>query len=373
MKTKLLTTAIFLTSLIISSCGSAGPAAAPEQATAAGASSAPTAADAATATPAPTLGPTATVYPPVFDPNAIADNRELLDSFVLTRTRTNTGGEGDSLKQTIGYIKEPFAMSEVNKNVYSWGTYCIDGHSYDRDTSGDLYIYLDACRYDKSYFQPLADMREITYYQLLSDVVVSAQFDVQEDFAGIPANHFIFDETNLNQEPGYSGLYEIKSAQGDLYLAQDGNYLLYFHLKQSGSLYPSDSDLGFTPAVLELTEELSSINQVPEIAVPADFAFLDPELAGVPLPADTKLKTVIRYNDGRNYDMYFYNLPMSFDEFLDYYRDLAPTNGWSVVSIGIKDPRHYICDSEDCVVLKKGGQKIILYRYEGAISADYYN
>ncbi len=372
MKIKLSTTAIFfLTSLIISSCGSAGPATAPEQATAAAATLAPTEADAATATITPTAAPTATVYPPVFDPAAIGDNRALLDSFTLTRTdKTTSSGTVDETRTTIEYIKEPFTVSVVYKNIYSGADYSIGGVSYNRNPSGDLYIYVIASPYDTSYFQQLADMREFESRRL-SDLLTSALFVDQVDFEGIPANHFTLDETNVNAET--AGIYEISAAQGELYLAQDGNYLLYFHLKLTGSLYPSDSDLGFTPAVFEITEELSSINQAPEIAVPADFAFLDPELAGVPLPADLRLRTVIRYNDGRNYDMYFYNLPMSFDEFLGYYRDLAPTNGWSVVSIGVKDPLHYICDSEDCVVLKKGGQKIILYRYEGGIAADYYN
>jgi hypothetical protein len=140
----------------------------------------------------------------------------------------------------------------------------------------------------------------------------------------------------------------------------------------TGYDYTVPGSLGYSKGVFEWTQELSSINQLTEITVPADF--LDREQdPGLPLPVGTTLLDMVHYADGRSYDIYHYSLPVSFAEFLEFYRDLAPTNGWTVSSIGVKEPTHYICDSEDCVVLNKGSEKMILYPYEGGIGADYYD
>lgn len=358
--------------LFIYGCRSASSTTAPEQSENAVSTVVATEAVLPTRTIKPTDVPNATVYPPVFNPLTIGDNRVPLDSFILTRNQKTTySGTIDEVHTTVVFFREPFAASVVNQGTYSWADYWLNGVSYDRNTNGDLYLYTKASpdAYDPGFFQGEADMRAYEN-RPLSELLTGALFVEKKDFEGTPAFYFTLDETNVEGE--VAGIYELSGAQGEFYLAREGNYLLYFHLKLNGSLYPSDSDLGFTPAVFEITEQLSSINQAPEITVPADFAALDAELGGAPLPPNTTFKGVIAYS-GVNYEIHLHTLPMSFDEFLAYYRDLAPTNGWSVVSIGVKDPLHHICDSEDCVVLQKGGQKIVLYRDQGGIAADYYN
>jgi len=70
--------------------------------------------------------------------------------------------------------------------------------------------------------------------------------------------------------------------EGDFYLAKDGNYVLYSHWKET-------SAQGNFSQVYEVIEELSSINQLTEITIPADMqdmvtaAELPTEL-GLPLP-----------------------------------------------------------------------------------------
>ena len=70
---------------------------------------------------------------------------------------------------------------------------------------------------------------------------------------------------------------------------------------------------------------------------------------------------------------------MSNDEFLEFYKNLAPTNGWTVSHIG-EVANHYVCDSQVCVILKKGDAQIILFtsdyqdttgKNHRAIHADY--
>jgi hypothetical protein len=61
---------------------------------------------------------------------------------------------------------------------------------------------------------------------------------------------------------------------------------------------------------------------------------------------------------------------VSHDEFLEFYRNLTPTNGWTVTHIG-QITNHVDCGSEVCVIINKGNTQIILFHYEGFIGADH--
>jgi hypothetical protein len=128
-------------------------------------------------------------------------------------------------------------------------------------------------------------------------------------------------------------------------------------------LHPVTGSADYSPGVHEITEDLSSINQLKDIAVPGDFLALKLELdLGLPLPTDATLVGIVRYKEGLSID-YYYSTSVSNDEFLEFYKNLAPTNGWVVSYIG-EVAAHYICDSQACVILKKGNAQIILYHDE---------
>ena len=115
--------------------------------------------------------------------------------------------------------------------------------------------------------------------------VLGAQFVDQVDFEGIPANHFTFDETDLSEQSDPSGTYKIDQAQGDIVLAQDGNYLLRFHIRLTGNVYSPGGSTTYISGVREVNEELSSINQLKEITLPADYLALHVELdSACPFP-----------------------------------------------------------------------------------------
>jgi hypothetical protein len=106
---------------------------------------------------------------------------------------------------------------------------------------------------------------------------------------------------------------------------------------------------------------LSSINQLKEIAVPADFLALKLDLdLGLPLPAGTTLTGVIRYAQGLGVDSYGYHASVSSNDFLAFYNNLAPTNGWTVAHIG-RVANHYVGDTQVCVILKKGDAQVIVF------------
>jgi hypothetical protein len=387
MKTKLRTPAIFflILSLFVPGCILVSPKTTADSATAIGGTSIPPFAELVPSTQPPTDAPTATVYPPVFDPDAIGDNRELA-SFVLTRNKTTTGaGEVDIRQGIIGYIKEPFSAYNLSEFSFTGSydvdgedkTYWIDDRFYHKDANEAWYFYLEAGLDEKDILQRAADMRDFNYL-LLSGLVLSAQFVGQEDFKGIPANHFTFDQTNLRQESDPSGTYKVDVAQGDLYLAQDGNYLLYFYLKRTGNLYSPGGSSKYFPGMIEMSEELSSINELTEIVVPPDFLALDLNLGGLPLPAGTVLTYIYHpVNDGLGVDSYIYSASVSHDEFLEFYKNMASTNGWTFSHIG-EVANHIKCDTifggvQDCAILYNGNEQIFLSHYEGYIIADHDN
>jgi hypothetical protein len=319
-----------------------------------------------TDTPMPAPSPTDTLTPtpsqPVFDPAALGDNRELA-SFILTRKdKTTGGGEVIETKDTLGYIKEPFSAYSLGTTPYGNRDpkYMIDGRFYEKNSNENFWnISMEPDPTDVDFWlQSPADMREGYPMYLVN----SAQFVGQEDFQGIPANHFTFDQTDLSEQSDPTGTYKIEKAQGDLYLSQDGNYLLQFHLKQTGNVYSPAGSSGYVHGVREFTEELSSINQLTEITLPPDYLALKLELdPGLPVPAGAALHALNHSNDGRKYTLYDYFMPatVSKSDFLEFYQNLLQTNGWTVSQVGGKTKYDY-CQTLDCVVLKKGNAQAVL-------------
>lgn len=158
-------------------------------------------ANTATLSPTDVFTATATVYPPVFDPEALGDNREL-DSFVLSRniTTTGAGGEVEEHQETIGFIKEPFnAYRLIAFSLSGWPggvdvasvkkVYLIGGRFYTTNATVDWVVSLEAPQNEIDILQKEADSRA-GYIGFWDVGPLSAQFVGQEDFQGIPANHF---------------------------------------------------------------------------------------------------------------------------------------------------------------------------------------
>ena len=310
-----------------------------------------------TATPPPTLAPTATVWPPTFDFWSLQDIREL-DSFIVTINEKNTvNGQLTELTNTIGYIKEPY--SAYNENKYYSGldrTYAIDDWTYALTGSGDWYI--SAGTNDDLFSR--ADIPAGN-----TEKLVDAKFAGQEDFQGIPAYHFVLDPVNSTDASTSSQL------EGDFYLAQEGNYVLYSHWKETSS------QENFSQ-VYEVTQSLSSINQLTEIKLPADMTEMVaaaklPAEMGLPMPGNSAVNGMIRYEHGIGVDLYFFsNLKTSIDEFLDFYRNLPMTDGWEVSHVGHVSLHQDDCEfTRECVIINKGSTQVVLYYAGGSIRAEF--
>jgi hypothetical protein len=281
-----------------------------------------------------------------------------LESFIVTINEKNTNnGVLTELTHTVGYLKEPY--SAYDENNFGTGVdrkYVVDGWTYELTNTGDWYI--SAGSKDDVFFK--ADIPTGNTQKL-----GQAQFVGEEDYQGIPAYHFVLEPVETTQG---NTKYQL---EGDLYVARDGNYVLYSHWKETSSQ-------GDFTQVYEVTHSLSSINQLTEIKLPDDMqemvaAIKMPAEMGLPLPGNSVVNRMIRYEHGIGVDTYFFTDPdMSVDAFLDFYRNLPPTNGWEVTHVGHVNLHEADCEfTRECVMISKGGTQVILYYNEANIRVEF--
>ena len=337
-----------------------------------------------TATPATTSGtastdPTATTEPgsatspgdstlpagpPVYDQRTLGDNLEL-DSFVATVTvSTTSSGMLSENVTTIAFVREPLSVSELATYVYSGGQdsdrrYLVGGRSYEETSAGDWYLY-ESGSPSAPHLGSTADLRNGNLVG-----VATADLVGEETYAGLPANHFVFDETDLTNYSAYTPENPSPTVEGDFYLASDGNYVLYTHYKETSEFITR-----------EVTEVLSQVNQLTEITLPSDMAPMTQALdVGVALsrllPPGSELSDMVRYRHGIGVDYYGFMTPVrGNDDFLDFYRAMPATDGWTVTHIGHVKPHleKINCEiSVDCVILSKGGEQIVISFGNGII------
>lgn len=345
-------------SLAILACASATPTAGVEPTIAGESTLVPSveAVSETTATPKPTREPTATVWPPVFDLWSLEDLSNL-DSFVITVNEKNTvNGQLTERTFTIGYVREPYGAYRVLE--YDGGvnrTYVFNDRTYELTGTGDWYISTGTER-------GLFSETDPAYY---AGKLMEAEFAGEEEYEGIAAYHFVLDAANSTQS---NANYQV---EGELYLARDGNYVLFSHQLET-------SKQGDFVQTYEVTETLSSIGQLTEIQLPTDMeemvstADLPFEL-NLPLPPDTAFSEMIRYQNGIGVDLYFYSTPKtSIEEFLSYYRNLPTTEGWTVSHVGHVTLHENDCEfTRECVIINKGNTQVILYYNGGSIRAEF--
>jgi hypothetical protein len=338
--------------IFLFACGSLAPASDPTLSAASTDMPSTPTLEESTPPPRPTITLTPTVWPPVFDVYRLEEIPSL-DSFVFTVIESNTvNGQLTEITNTIGYIREPYSAYLLRK--YSGGeerTYVIDGRTYNITGSGDWYLSGRASQ----------DLFSAANPANLAGKLVGAQFAGQEEINGILANHFVLEPVNSADS----------SLEGEVHVAHDGNYIISSHWNETAS------GQNFAQSY-EVTAELSSINQVTEITLPSDLlemkTALDlPQEIGLPLPADSALSTMTRYAYGLGVDIYTFSTPkVSIDEFLNYYRALPQTDGWTVSHVGHVNLHENDCEfSRECVIINKGSTQVILYYNGSAIRAEF--
>lgn len=303
--------------------------------------------------------------PPVYDPQRLGDSLELA-SFVLTVTidNTNNGQLAENIT-TLGYTREPLSMYRLatfSGSTDSTRRYLVNGRTYEENQFGDWDLYEAGSRAAPD------PSDNIEFRSSILTGVLTAQLVGQEDFAGLPANHFVFNETNTRNFSSFTPEKPSPTVEGDFYLAQNGNYVLYAHSKEisPGRTY-------------EVTEAMSFVGQVGAITLPDDMDLMTQALdVGVGLisllPPGSALSSMLRYTNGIGIDYYTYTTPVkNNDDVLDFYRTLPPTSGWAVSHIGHITPHleQTNCETRnECVILQNGGEQIVI-SFAGSITLEY--
>ncbi len=309
-----------------------------------------------TKTPIPTKEPTPTIWPPVFDFWSLQDLRKL-DSFVITVNEKNTvNGQLTERTFTIGYIQEPYSAYRVLE--YDGGVdriYIVNDRTYELTGTGDWYI----TRGKKDDFFIDADPARY------AGKLLEAQFAGEQEYEEFAAYHFVLDAASSTQS---TADYQV---EGELYLAREGNYILFSRQLET-------SKQGDFAQTYEMTGTLSSINQLAEIKLPADMEEMVstsdlPFALRLPLPPDSAFSGMIRYENGIGVDLYSLSTPKtSIDEFLNYYRKLPPTDGWTVSHVGHVTLHENDCEfTRECVIINNGSTQVILYYNGGSIRAEF--
>ncbi len=291
-----------------------------------------------------------------------------LPSFVFTITVDNTnGGQLSENITATGYIQEPLSMYKLATFSYDGVTdgtrsYLVGGRLYNEDQFGSWFLYEAGSR---AIPKPANDQ---DVRSSILGGVLTAQLAGQEDYAGLPANHFVFNETNLASYASYTPENPSPAVEGDFYLAQVGNYVLYAHSKETSP-----------GRVYEVTEAMSSIGLVAPIELPADMAPMSQALdIGVGLttllPPGSSLSTMVRYSNGIGVDYYEYITPLkNNEELVDFYRTSPTIGGWTVAHVGHITPHveQINCETRvDCVILRNGGEQIVV-SFAGTIILEY--
>lgn len=349
---------ILFLSIAVLACGTSAPTASVEPTTALEPTLVPSqqAVPESTKTPIPTKEPTPTIWPPLFDLWSLRDIRKL-DSFVITVNEKNTvNGQLTERTFTIGYIQEPYSAYRVLE--YDGGAnriYIVNDRTYELTGTGDWYI----TRGKKDDFFIDADSARY------AGKLLEAQFASEEEYEGIATYHFVLDAANSTQSDAN---YQV---EGEFYLARDGNYILFSHQLETSK----QSDFAQT---FEVTETLSSIDQLTEIKLPADMEEMVsasdlPFALRLPLPPDSAFSGMIRYENGIGVDLYSLSTPKtSIEEFLNYYRNLPPTDGWTVSHVGHVTLHESDCEfTRECVIINNGSTQVILYYNGGSIRAEF--
>ncbi len=342
--------------LLIAGCGDSGTTTSSNSAS--GPTDTSSDGDASTTTkPAVTAPPTTAPDPTIFNPARVGDPLEL-SSFVLTLDEFHSNnGALDRRTTTTGYIKEPksaFVVSDFGE-FGTYKTYLVEGNTYREDNSGFWYLYANGSLAAPDILQ------DVDYSTALSYLgVATAVFVGEEDYAGVAAYHFTFDETNLQNFTYFTPENPSPEAEGDFYLAKDGNYVLYAHSRQvaAGTGYE---------LIDEFTDTLSSVNGLAEITLPDDMLPLKEALdtgtlLGIPMPADGVIDSMLSYNEG-GIGVYYYEFTSTWKndaEFLDFYTNLQPTNGWTVSWIGQVKNYDVDCGDGKCAIIKNGDKQVIL-------------
>jgi hypothetical protein len=307
---------------------------------------------------------------PVYDPAQVGDLQNLKSYIISEQGRHQKGTEPirkdwEDWQSTISVITEfhqatlvttyrESATADTPESIDTYTDYLVGSIDYSPSSElGDtIWTVMPVDETLESYFNPFKD--EFAY-------IKSARFVGAKDYKGIPAYHFVFDQTDwMNPDP--EDTLTVESAQGSFFLSQEGNYPLHLDYKIIGNVWwewdDNEPDGGiYVSGIEEASYDVSSIDQVEDLNFPSDLPVqvsLDP--TDVPLPPNTELDFIALDSEISPLYSYYYVIDMSLDDIASFYQELESTNGWAVSNVS-NDEELLIVD------LEKNGKELQVTAY----------
>jgi len=152
-------------------------------------------------------------------------------------------------------------------------------------------------------------------------------YEGRETVNGVETKHYSFDEKALNTGDFGEGS-EIEEAEGHLYVAVDGGYLVRLDITMSGKQFelPTGEGQSVSEGSFRMLMNLSAINEPIDIQVP-------PEALAGGAPEDVPIMDDAEETASLG-DMIAFKSATSVDEVAEFYKAQMPANGWTETSSG---------------------------------------
>lgn len=269
-----------------------------------------------------------------FDLSSLSSSEDLTSyrSTMLITTVVDKDGqeETESLEFTVEYTSDPLAQ-HISMSGTGLGTETESG-SIEMYMVGDtMYMLMgDQWLNVPATEQDIDNEAMIRPEELLADLCGWTN-EGTEEIDGVKAQHWSFTKEDYDKcsvLEGFMGIGELTDAGGDLYVAEDGNYVVLMELFYEGEdleLGIGEVEEGTTARRMEIRYEMSDVNVPFTIEVPAEALEAGALPEDLPIPDDaaelTNMFGMISYNSAQGPDAVF-----------EFYKEAMPNNGWTETS-----------------------------------------
>jgi len=283
-----------------------------------------------TATAVPTVAPTeeSVAFSAVEKPtelNSFRSEVELTWQGTFTDSTEATG----TLAIAAEFVREPQAEHlTINGNVPGLGganlpadkpaeIYLVGGNLYTNILGSWMQLPADAGGLD---VENLAFSVSEEMLKQLKD----AKYEGKETYNGVQTRHYSFDQSNLNLADLPVGA-KIDKANGNVYVALEGNYLVHMDMEISGINVAVPTGAETRPmeaGTVKMTADVLDVNQPITIQVPAEALAGTESAQDIPLPPDAEQVSTLS-------GMTAFQSASTPQQVAEFYKAEMPKNGWT--------------------------------------------
>jgi len=173
------------------------------------------------------------------------------------------------------------------------------------------------------------EMAFITTEDMLTGLE-DANYEGKTTYNGVKVKHYTFDEKSFALGELPAGM-EIDKASGNVYIAEEGNYVVHMDMTMSGAnvkVPTSETGEVLQNGSMDITMDLTDINQPITIEVPPEALESGKPPEDIPVPENAEDLQVLAMMG-----MLTFQSVSTPEELADYYKAEMPNNGWTEVTV----------------------------------------